>query len=76
MNNHEWTVSEKLRKMIINVNWIKNGEKSVLKNEKWSILGKLLFKSNEFAGYIGIYNGMKPNAFSLTCDDRFQKAGG
>ena len=62
MNSHEWTVSEKLRKMIINVNWIKNG--------------KLLFKSNEFAGYIGIYNGMKPNAFSLTCDDRFQKAGG
>ncbi|UMM14952.1 hypothetical protein L5515_002572 [Caenorhabditis briggsae] len=59
---HDWQISQKLRKMIINVNWIKDG--------------KLLFKSNNFAGYIGIYNGLKPNAFSLTADDRFQLVGG
>lgn len=59
---HDWQISQKLRKMIINVNWLKDG--------------KLLYKSNNFAGYIGIYNGLKPNAFSLTADDRFQLVGG
>ncbi|EFO91037.1 CRE-ASAH-1 protein [Caenorhabditis remanei] len=59
---HDWPISQKLRKMIINVNWIKDG--------------KLLYKSNNFAGYVGIYNGLKPNAFSLTADDRFQLEGG
>ncbi|CAD6184806.1 unnamed protein product [Caenorhabditis auriculariae] len=59
---HDWPISARLRKMIVNVNWLKNG--------------KLLFKSNNFAGYIGIYNGLKPNAFSLTADDRFQAIGG
>lgn len=59
---HDWQISQKLRKMIINVNWVKDG--------------KLLFKSNNFAGYIGIYNGLKPNMFSITADDRFQLIGG
>ncbi|CAB3408548.1 unnamed protein product [Caenorhabditis bovis] len=61
-NVHDWPISAKLRKMIINVNWIRDG--------------KLVFKSNNFAGYVGIYNGLKPNAFSITADDRFQLAGG
>ncbi|KHJ84200.1 acid ceramidase family protein, partial [Oesophagostomum dentatum] len=61
-NTHEWSISSALRKMIINVNWIKDG--------------KILYKSNNFAGYVGIYNGMKQNAFSVTANERFQLAGG
>ncbi|CAI5438889.1 unnamed protein product [Caenorhabditis angaria] len=59
---HDWPISQRLRKMIINVNWTRGG--------------KLVFKSNNFAGYVGIYNGLKPNAFSITADDRFQLEGG
>uniref|UniRef100_A0A0N4ZGA3 Acid ceramidase n=1 Tax=Parastrongyloides trichosuri TaxID=131310 RepID=A0A0N4ZGA3_PARTI len=59
---HNWKASEHLRGMVININWIKDG--------------KLLYKSNNFAGYIGIYNGLKPNAFSITANERFMAAGG
>uniref|UniRef100_A0A0K0DYR9 Acid ceramidase n=1 Tax=Strongyloides stercoralis TaxID=6248 RepID=A0A0K0DYR9_STRER len=59
---HNWKASEHLRTMVININWIKDG--------------KLLYKSNNFAGYIGIYNGLKPNAFSITANERFMAAGG
>ncbi|ETN77739.1 linear amide C-N hydrolase, choloylglycine hydrolase family protein, partial [Necator americanus] len=61
-DTHEWMISSALRKMIINVNWIKDG--------------KILYKSNNFAGYVGIYNGMKQGAFSVTANERFQLAGG
>jgi acid ceramidase len=59
---HEWAVSSHLRTMVVNINWIKNG--------------KVIFKSNNFAGFIGIYNGMKKGAFSLTANDRFDAVGG
>uniref|UniRef100_A0A1I7X235 ceramidase n=1 Tax=Heterorhabditis bacteriophora TaxID=37862 RepID=A0A1I7X235_HETBA len=60
--SHEWMISEALKKMVVNVNWIKNG--------------KVLYKSNNFAGYIGIYNGLKEGAFSITANERFKLAGG
>jgi acid ceramidase len=59
---HEWSISTALRKMIININWVKNG--------------RIVFKSNNFAGYVGIYNGLKPNAFSVTANERFDADGG
>ncbi|CAJ0568363.1 unnamed protein product, partial [Mesorhabditis spiculigera] len=59
---HEWEISQHLRKMILNVNWIKDG--------------KVLYKSNHFAGYIGIYNALKPGKFSLTANERFMADGG
>jgi acid ceramidase len=59
---HEWAVSSHLRKMVVNINWIKDG--------------KVLFKSNNFAGFVGIYNGMKKGAFSITANDRFDAIGG
>jgi acid ceramidase len=59
---HEWSLSTVLRKMIVNINWMKDG--------------KLLYKSNNFAGFVGIYNGLKPNAFTLTANERFALAGG
>ncbi|CAJ0962682.1 unnamed protein product, partial [Mesorhabditis belari] len=61
-NAHEWEISQHLRKMILNVNWMSQG--------------KVVFKSNHFAGYIGIYNALKPGAFSLTANERFMAEGG
>lgn len=51
-----------LRKMIVNINWKKDG--------------KTLFISNNFAGFIGIYNGLRPNAYTVTANERFTLAGG
>jgi len=59
---HEWSVSQQLRQMVVNINWMRNGQ--------------LLYKSNNFAGFIGIYNGLKPNAFSVTANERFMAEGG
>jgi len=59
---HNWAVSSKLRKMVVNIMWMKNN--------------RLVFKSNNFAGFVGIYNGLKPNAFTLTANERFAAAGG
>jgi acid ceramidase len=59
---HNWAVSQKLRKMVININWLKNN--------------RLVYKSNNFAGFVGIYNGLKPNAFTLTANERFALKGG
>ncbi|KAI6181711.1 N-acylethanolamine-hydrolyzing acid amidase [Aphelenchoides besseyi] len=59
---HEWSISTVLRKMIVNINWIKNG--------------KVIFKSNNFAGFTGVYNGLKPDQFTVTANERFGLAGG
>ncbi|GMT27179.1 hypothetical protein PFISCL1PPCAC_18476 [Pristionchus fissidentatus] len=59
---HEWEISAVLRKMVVNINWIKDG--------------KILYKSNNFAGFIGIYNGMKQGKFTVTANERFMKEGG
>ncbi|GMS99919.1 hypothetical protein PENTCL1PPCAC_22094, partial [Pristionchus entomophagus] len=58
---HEWELTRALRKMIVNIRWMKGG--------------KLLYKSNNFAGYVGIYNGMKPGAFAITANSRSQVDG-
>ncbi|PAV85130.1 hypothetical protein WR25_04544 [Diploscapter pachys] len=59
---HEWTIATQLRKMLVNLNWKKNGA--------------VLFKSISFAGYSGILSGMRPGAFSITVDSRFAKPSG
>jgi len=59
---HQWALTEKLRKMIFNVNWKRNGT--------------LLYKSVNFAGYTGVYNAVKPNKFSVTANERFDLAYG
>lgn len=33
--------------------------------------GKTVYKSVNFAGYIGVLTGLKPHRFSLTLDERF-----
>jgi acid ceramidase len=59
---HNWQLWEKLQPAVINVQWIKNG--------------KPLYKSVNFAGYIGIYNGLKKDAFTITMNERFNINGG
>jgi acid ceramidase len=59
---HDWALTEKLRSMIINVRWMKGG--------------KVLYKSNNFAGYVGIYNAVKQGVFTLTANERYAVAGG
>jgi acid ceramidase len=48
--------------MIVNINWKKGG--------------KILFKSNNFAGFVGVYNGLKTNSYTITANERFTLAGG
>lgn len=38
--------------------------------------GQTVFKSTSFVGYIGVLTALKPNAFSLSVDERFQFLGG
>jgi len=59
---HDWTVTEQLRKNIINVDWRKNG--------------KTVFKSVNFAGFVGVYNGIRPQRFTVTANERFDIDGG
>jgi acid ceramidase len=74
---HNWYLYEKLRPSIINVRWTKGG--------------KEVFKSVNFAGYIGVYNGLKQvsvdfcltnhttiaqGAFTVTMNERFNINGG
>jgi acid ceramidase len=59
---HDWTITEILRKTIINIEWRK--------------AGKTVFKTVNFAGFIGAYNGVKPQRFTVTANQRFDKDGG
>jgi len=47
-----WGMTEKLKAVTINVNFIKNGQ--------------LAFKATTFAGHAGVITAMKPNAFTLS----------
>jgi len=62
VNTHDWAVTEKLRDIIININWTRGGQ--------------TVYKSVNFAGYIGIYNGVKQNGFTITANERFSLNGG
>ena len=44
--NHTWLIAEKLVGITVKLNWIKNN--------------KLVYKSVNFAGYIGILTALKP----------------
>lgn len=46
-----------LHKLTIQVNFIKNN--------------RIIYKAHTFAGYIGIFSGIKPNKFSITINQRF-----
>ncbi|GMS98429.1 hypothetical protein PENTCL1PPCAC_20604, partial [Pristionchus entomophagus] len=53
---HEWELSRALSNNIVNLRWMRGG--------------KVMYKSNNFAGFVGIYNGVKQGAFALTANAR------
>lgn len=60
--SHDWVVTEKLRRAVFNVNFKRNGS--------------TLYQAATFAGYIGIFNAMKRNSFTVTINERFIMNGG
>uniref|UniRef100_A0A7M5UWG4 Acid ceramidase n=2 Tax=Clytia hemisphaerica TaxID=252671 RepID=A0A7M5UWG4_9CNID len=60
--NNTWAITERLRRMMINVEYQSNG--------------KTVFKAVHFAGYIGILTAVKPQTFTLTMNERFALDGG
>jgi len=51
-STRSWKLTEKLKKVTININFIKNGQ--------------ILFKGTTMAGHVGIITGMRPQAFSIS----------
>uniref|UniRef100_A0A2C9JL22 Acid ceramidase n=1 Tax=Biomphalaria glabrata TaxID=6526 RepID=A0A2C9JL22_BIOGL len=62
IKNKTWAITERLRPLIVNLDWQKGG--------------KTVFKSVNFAGYIGILTAVKPQLFTLSMDERFNPDGG
>uniref|UniRef100_A0A8C7P6Z1 Acid ceramidase n=1 Tax=Oncorhynchus mykiss TaxID=8022 RepID=A0A8C7P6Z1_ONCMY len=62
MKNRSWLITEKLKPMVVNIDF-QRGNKTV-------------FKSTNFAGYVGMLTGIKPHAFTLTMNERFSLDGG
>ena len=62
MKNHTWQTPEALRPLVVELDFQRSGQ--------------TVYKSVNFAGYIGVLTGMKPDRFSLTLDERFSLDGG
>ncbi|KAM9470417.1 N-acylsphingosine amidohydrolase (acid ceramidase) 1a [Clarias gariepinus] len=60
--NHTWTLTEKLKPLVVNVDFRRND--------------RTVFKSTSFAGYVGMLTGIKPREFTLTMNERFSIDGG
>ncbi|KAL2077415.1 hypothetical protein ACEWY4_026919 [Coilia grayii] len=60
--NHSWTLTEKLKPLTVNIDFKRNNI--------------TVFKSTNFAGYVGILTGIRPNLFTLTMNERFNIDGG
>lgn len=59
---HSWRMTELLRATVVELEWQRNN--------------RTLFRSVNFAGYVGVLTGMKAEVFSLTIDIRFKLNGG
>uniref|UniRef100_A0A672HXU2 Acid ceramidase n=1 Tax=Salarias fasciatus TaxID=181472 RepID=A0A672HXU2_SALFA len=62
VKNKSWTVSEKLKPLVVNLDFRRNNQ--------------TVFKSTNFAGYVGMLTGIKPHVFTLTMNERFSLDGG
>lgn len=62
VKNKTWLVTEYLRDLVVELDFQKDGN--------------TVFKSVNFAGYVGILTGIKPTLFTLTIDERFGLKGG
>lgn len=57
-----WMLPPYLRNLSVNVHYVS--------------AGKVLYQSTSLAGYVGVLTGLKPNAFSVTINERFNLHGG
>jgi len=55
--SRQWVLAEKLRAITSNLNFTKGG--------------KTIFSSTSYVGYAGVFEGMKPGAFSVSLNTRF-----
>uniref|UniRef100_A0A671Y9I3 Acid ceramidase n=1 Tax=Sparus aurata TaxID=8175 RepID=A0A671Y9I3_SPAAU len=62
VKNKSWIISEKLKPLVVNLDFKKNNQ--------------TVFKSTNFAGYVGMLTGIKPHVFTLTMNERFSLDGG
>ncbi|TMS23478.1 Acid ceramidase [Larimichthys crocea] len=60
--NKSWIIAEKLKPLVINLDFKRNNQ--------------TVFKSTNFAGYVGMLTGIKPHIFTLTMNERFSLDGG
>lgn len=60
-HNDTWLLTEKLRPLVVTGIFTKNNQ--------------TVFKAVNFAGYIGVVTGMKPQVFSLTVNERYSLKG-
>ncbi|XP_061102116.1 acid ceramidase [Conger conger] len=62
LKNKSWTITEKLKPLVVNVDFTRNN--------------RTVFKSTNFAGYVGMLTGIRPHSFTLTMNERFSLDGG
>ncbi|XP_051895497.1 acid ceramidase isoform X2 [Pristis pectinata] len=62
IKNNSWRIPEYLRPLTVNLDFQRNN--------------RTVFKSTNFAGYVGMLTGMKPGTFTLTMNERFSIDGG
>lgn len=60
--NDTWILTERLRKVLVNVDFVKDG--------------KTQYQSVSFLGYVGLMTAIKPHVFTITINERFNKDGG
>ena len=61
MKTHKWRTSELLRPLTVNLDFRRGG--------------KTVFKSVNFAGYIGVLTAVRPKGFTLSINERFDIKG-
>ncbi|KAH3838740.1 acid ceramidase-like [Dreissena polymorpha] len=62
VKNRTWQLTDILRPAIVTLDWQRGG--------------KTLFKSVNYAGYIGVLTAIKPGMFTFSMDERFNADGG
>ncbi|XP_063684632.1 acid ceramidase-like [Bolinopsis microptera] len=60
--NDTWLMSERLRKIVVNIDFQRDG--------------KTVYQSASFLGYVGLLTAVKQPLFTLTINERFNKEGG
>ncbi|XP_030419453.1 acid ceramidase [Gopherus evgoodei] len=62
IKNSSWIITQELKPLAVTLDFQRNN--------------KTVFKSTNFAGYVGMVSGIKPGIFTLTMNERFSLDGG